>query len=421
MATLAAVRTALKLCDSEHATSFTALIDTCKLSPYKAKEAEKRKLNSKDIEFPYLGKKYALPGLQRSFSPKDVHEICMRDLPEARKYLGERLLYFAPSGTGDDAAEKNDGDVSMQIINSSTKNGLDAIGGIVSFPSEALEEMASQSREAPEQLLRATMTTCTVLPCATRLPLHHSNEGTTITTLLFGSIIWIFWPPTDHNLRILQTVYENIGKDNDEAEQDILSSLEGGIIFEQNEREGLRLPPHSIMMGLTTKTSVLGTYTEVTVQNFIAMLQKLPLLRTWFETELDGDRKQKEFSTAILIYLDVILNGDDEDKERDASKLSLIKDGPLYTLLTIWDAIKDDLASMMEPAGAEAIAKTWEAFLVAADGIECKICHKQVRSKEKLMKMHFVDDHWHKAKDTTRSAYAEGLDNFVWVDRRAQG
>jgi hypothetical protein len=413
MTTLAAVRTALKSCDSEHATLFTSLVDTGKLSPYKAKEAEKRKLYPKDIDYPLLGKKYVPTGLQRAFSPEAVHDICLRGLPEAREYLGERLRYFTPSGTADDAAEASKENASMQTINNLTDKGLDATGGIVSFPSEALEEMAFQSWEAPEQLLRATMMTCTVLPRHTRLPLYHSNEGTTITTLLIGSLIWIFWPSTDHNILILQTVYENIASDNDEAKQDALNSLEGGLIFAQNEREGLRLPPHSIMMALTAKTSVLATYSEVTVQNFIAMLQRLPLLRAWFQSELDGDRKQKEFNAAVLIYLDGILNGDEEDGERDALKLSLIKGGPLNTLLTIWDTVKNDLASMMGPADAEAMVKIWEVFLVKAVGRECKICHTQVRNKQKLMKTHFVDDHWPKAKDAIRTDSIEGLDDFL--------
>jgi hypothetical protein len=255
MTTLAAVRKVLKSCDSEHATFFMSLVNTGKLSPYKAKEAEKRKFNPKDIDYPFLGKKCAPASFQRAFSQEDVHDICLRDLPEAREYLGERLLYFAPSGTADDAAETSMEDASMQILNSLTDKRLDATGGIVSFPSEALQDMAFQSWEAPEQLLHATMTTCTVLPRDTRLQLHHSNEGTTITTLLLGSMIWIFWPSTDHNLLVLQTVYENITSDGDKVKQDALNNLEGGLTFVQNEREALRLPPHSIMTGLTAKTS----------------------------------------------------------------------------------------------------------------------------------------------------------------------
>jgi hypothetical protein len=413
MATLTAVRAGLKSCNPEHATLFTSLIDTGKLSRYKAKEGVKRKFHPQDIDYPLLGKKHAPAGLQKAFSQKAVQDICLRDLPEAREYLGERLVYFTPSGTANDAAEPSKEDASMETINSLTDKGLDAAGGILSFPSDALEEMISKSWEAPEQLLRATITTCTVLPRKSHLPLHHSNEGTTITTLLFGFIVWIFWPPTDHNLTILQTMYENIASDHDEAEQDTTNNLEGGLIFVQNEREGLRLPPCSIMMGLTTRTSVLATYSEVTAENFIAMLQKLPLLRAWFQTELDGVRKRTEFNAAVLIYLDLLLNGDEEDEERDVLKLSHIVGGPLHTLLTVWDAIKDDMASMMGPADAEAMAKTWETFLVTAVGRECKICHKKLRNKQKLMRMHFIDKHWPESKGTIRIDSTEGVDDIL--------
>jgi hypothetical protein len=408
MTSLVAVRTELKLCDSKHVSLFASLIDNGKLNPYKSKEVAKRKLGSQDVDYPLLGRKQTPTGLRRPFTPNDLQDICFRDLPVAREFYGNRLIYFAQSNPTHGSMETSEEDAIMQTITSLMDTELSATGGIISFPSEALEEMAFQGREAPEHLLRATMTTCTVLPGNTQLPLHHSNEGTTATTLLFGSIIWVFWPPTEDNLRILQAGYENVGDNFDEAQLEFTSSLEGGVIFLQGEGDGLRLPPYSIVMSLATKSSVLATYSEVTVQNFIAMLHVLPLLKAWFRVEIDGDRKQTQIVASILLHLDRLLNGDEYDENHDTLKLPFVTGGTLHRLLNDWDAIKDDLASLMGPADSKTMEKIWEVFLVGAVGRECRICGKYLRNKQKLMRKHFAENHWPKIKEKKRVDFLQG-------------
>jgi hypothetical protein len=49
---------------------------------------------------------------------------------------------------------------------------------------------------------------------------------------------------------------------------------------------------------------------------------------------------------------------------------------------------------MMGPADSVTMEKIWEAFLVAAKGRECWICHKHIRNKKRLMKKHFIEQHW---------------------------
>jgi hypothetical protein len=142
MTSLVAVRAELKSCDSKHATLFASLIDNGKLNPYKSKEVAKRKLGVQDTGYPLLGKKQVPVGLRKPFSPNDLQDICFRDLPEAREYYGDRLVYFAQSNTKHDSMEITEEDASIQTINGLTDTELSAMDGIVSFPSEALEEMA---------------------------------------------------------------------------------------------------------------------------------------------------------------------------------------------------------------------------------------------------------------------------------------
>jgi hypothetical protein len=397
MTSLVAVRAALKLCDSEQATLFTSLMSSGDLVPYKSKDNAKLKLGSKDVDYPTLGKKQTSSGLRKSHSAKELREICLRELPEAREYLGNRLLCFARSGNADGSVGPGEEVAGMQTINSLTDVELAATGTIVTFPSETLEELWSKDWKAPDNLLRASMATCTVLPNDTLLPLHHSNEGTTITTLLSGSIVWVIWPPTEHNLRTLQAAYEEFAEDLNENKLNIAESLKGGTIFVQSEGEGLRLPPFSLMTGLATTTSVLATHSHVTDEDFVSMLQKLPLLKAWFQTELDGGRKQAEFNALLLLYLDLMLNGDPDNEDRDNMKLTFKKGGLLDKLLRVWENIKVDLAAMMGPADRQTMKYVWEAFLTAGSHRECRLCSNRI--PKYLRKTHFIERHWPESKE----------------------
>jgi hypothetical protein len=407
MTSLVAVRAALKVSDSEQASQFSLLIDSNRLTPYKSKESAKSKLGSNGVDYPTLGKKQAPPGLRSTHSTKVLRDICLRDLPEAREYLGHRLLCFAQSGNSDGAVETSDDAAGMQTINSLVDTDIAATGTIVTFPSETLEELWSKDWEAPNNLLRASMTTCTVLPKNTLLPLHHSNEGTTIATQLSGSVVWITWPPTDKNLRTLQTAYEHFAEDLDGSKLNITDSLEGGMIFGQNEGDGLRLPPFSLITGLATTTSVLATQSHVTAEDFIKILQKLPLLKAWFRTEVDGSRKQAEFNASLLLYLDLMLNGDPENEDRHNLKLAVTKIGLLRTLLSTWDNVKNDVAAMMGPADRRTMDSIWEAFLTETVGRECPLCNKRVNKP--LRKAHFMEHHWPEAKEAERKDSMEAL------------
>jgi hypothetical protein len=408
MTSLIAVRAALKVSDSEQASHFTSWIDGGSLAPYKSKENARSKLGSKGVDYPALGKKQAPSGLRKAHSTKALRDMCLRELPEAREYLGHRLLCFAQSDIASGSADSKEEAAGMQTINSLVDTNVAATGTIVSFPSETLEEL-SKDLGPPNHLLRTSMATCTVLPNNTFLPLHHSNEGTTIATQLSGSIVWAVWPPTDNNLHTLQTAYEGFAEDPGAINPGIANSLEGGIIFVQNEGDGLRLPPFTLVTGLATTTSVLASHSHVTGEDFIGMLQKLPLLKAWFQTELDGQRKQSEFNASCLLYLDLILNGDSEDEDRNSMKLPVTKNGLLSTLLKVWDNIKNDLAAMMGPADGKTMENIWEAFLTEAAGRECPLCSKRVTRI--LRKEHFLTRHWPEVKEADRKDSMEAVED----------
>lgn len=401
MTTLAAVRIALKLSGSEHATYLTSLIDSGKIAPYKTKLESKARQRFGPLEddFPRLGKKLSPFDTDKSLSKQELQELCVRDLKETREYFGDRLVYFAPSCAAEDTTNTNEGDPSLDLVRNMYDFDVDseATSHAIAFQSESLQDMCGDWSQQPDKSLHTSMQTCVIIPCNTLQPLHHSNEGITTTTLLSGSIVWIIWPPTDHNLNILQTAYEDLAKDLDETKLDVSRDLEGGIAFVQVEGEAVRLPPFCPMLSFSTNTAVLTTSSTVTVDTYIAMLRKMPLLKAWFQTEIDGRRKQNEFISAMLKMLDRILNGeiDLETGELDEThKLTYTEPGPLHTLLSTWDDEKNDVAAMIGSTDAKVMEDIWSAFLIGSRGRECKICGKSIHNKLRLMRKHFLDQHW---------------------------
>lgn len=419
MTSLVAVRTALKAADTNETALLTALIDEGKLAPYKSKEIARQKLSSKGVEYPALGKKQVPRALRKRHSLKDLQQMCLRELAEMRECLGDRHTYFTQPDLSKVPKDTNLEDAGIQTIHSLTDPDLVATGTVVTFPSETLEKLCNEDWEEPVNFLACPITKCIVLPGNTLLPLHHSNEGTTITTLLAGSIVWVIWPPTDKNHRTLQTAYEDLAQ-GDESDIGLATDLEGGMIFVQKEGDGLRIPPFSLMMALATSTAVLATFSEVTVENFISRMQKLPLLKAWFQTELDGDRKQAEFNFVLLRTLGLLLNGvedkdgDDDDEEPEFMalnhlKLPHAKVSPLQKLLRIWDDIKNDLVAMIGPANHETVENIWGDFLIDVPGRDCAICGRRIQNKAKLIKKHFVDSHWSTYQETKRKDSKEPL------------
>jgi hypothetical protein len=87
------------------------------------------------------------------------------------------------------------------------------------------------------------MTSC-VLPHGMLIPLQHHNETTSFSTLLVGEIIWIIWPPTDHNLKTLQDAYETYAATPHNRHFNVAEKLLGGRACVQAAREMLKLPPY---------------------------------------------------------------------------------------------------------------------------------------------------------------------------------
>jgi Zn ribbon nucleic-acid-binding protein len=387
-----AVREALNKTDSQYTPLLTSLIDDGKNNPFACKPTARQAFGPKKDDFPSLGKKQspfdsnALPSL------KELQELLVSDLLTAR----ESCSHYINEGTQPaKSGSQTDDDEQLKHLKSLTDNDHDTRGGILSFPSPSFDKICDDGKVEYDGVVRESMTVASILSRDTLLPLQHSNEGTTFTTLLSGSVAWIIWPPTKQNLEILQTSYNVSAADLDDTRTNVPHELVGGVCLVQTIGDAIRIPPFCPLMCLSLERSVIATHFVVTATQLANMLHKLPLLLAWFKTEIDGERKKNDFVAALLPHLSTILQGDFEPVKLRHFEHPYEQEGPLRVLLEGWDEVKHAVASILCPSETQKVIAMWAEFLVNAKGRKCWICGWSTRNKQRDLPKHFELKHWH--------------------------
>ncbi|KAH6619029.1 hypothetical protein C7974DRAFT_401351 [Boeremia exigua] len=391
------IREAVAKASSPHTALFISLLDNGKNLSYGSKQqAGRLAFGPGDFDFPGLGKRMSPFGSDMLPPLSELQKILIDDLQKSRQSDIQNDNMNAVWSA--ETARTQERDEVLELLNSLTDDSRANSGMTVTFPSPSLDSMCTDADIKQDNLLRESMTMATILPADTFLPLQHSNEGSTFTTLMSGSVAWIIWPPSKHNLGILKSSYEAFSEAFDSSKLDVTSQLRGGMCLVQTVGEAIRLPPFCPIMCLALDTSVMATYSVVTANQLADMLGKLPMLLAWFETEIDGERKKKEFVTAFLSHFSAILDGDFETVEPKKWKYPYPEGSPLHSLLRTWDEIKYAVASILDPTEAEKVIVMWEEFLRDVKGRECWICGKRINSKLKDTRKHFEDRHWQTEK-----------------------
>jgi hypothetical protein len=403
LTSLVAVRNALQKSASQHTPFFLSLMDNGKNRPFRAKPEARLSFGQYESDHPGLGKKLSPFETSKLPSEEALRTLLIDDLQAIRR----------KSSSGDGGATQPPTDTTgladdeLALLNGLADPDAEIESAhLLSFPSTSLDEICNDSKAQYDDQIEQTMTVATVLRRDTLLDLQHSNEGTTFTTLLSGTIVWFVWPPTEHNLDVLQKFYEDLTAEPNETKTHAANELEGGVSFVQSTGEAVRIPPFCLVLCLSLKTSVLVTYSVVTQTQLADMLSKLPLLVTWFETETDGESKIRDFTLAFLPHMDAILEGRYESVDPMQFRFPGPEEGPLRSLLRSWDDIKSSVAKILDPVESEQMIVMWYEFLRRASGCKCWICGDEIRNKPRDLRKHFETKHW--SKDENKPANGHG-------------
>jgi hypothetical protein len=384
------VREALNKAGSEHTPLFISLTKNGKNRPFDGKPPGRLPFGPEQNDFPSLGRRQS-PFASKALPPlEDLQQLLVADLRTSQQRHNEE----SNDGTQLEADDSQTEAEQLKHLESLTDVKTDSGGIVLSFPSPSLDNMCGDKKVAYDHVVRESMTEATVLPRDTLLSLQHSNEGTTFTTLLSGSVAWIIWPPTRHNLDILRSSYRAFAEGFDGTKMNVSSELKDGVSLVQTVGDAIRLPPFCPMLCLSLEPSILATYFVLTATQLMDMLHKLPLLFEWWKTEIDGERKKNEFVAALLNGISTVLGGKYEPDDLRDFEYPYAQEGPLLTLLQSWDEIKHAVAGVSEGAETQRMMAMWTEFLSKAKGRKCWICGKSISNKLKDMPKHFETEHW---------------------------
>lgn len=404
---LVAVRETLRKISSRQSSLFLSLVDNGKNRAYACKPSSRAVFGESETDFPGLGRKmspYEIPNLP---SLEELQTLLIKDHEATRQ---------ESSGIERDALRPFDiaefEDEGVEMLHRLVDPDFDTDGIIMSFPSPSLEEICGDTKVLYDSELRESTSLATVLSRNSLLDIQHTSEGTTFTTLLSGAVAWVIWPPTKHNLAILESHYKATAEGMEDVQMNVMHKLEDGVCLVQTVGDAIRIPPFCLITCLSTETSVMSTYTVLTATQLADMLGKLPLLLAWFKTEVDSERKKHEFVTAMLAHLSAILRGSFESSNLRKHTYPYCEEGPLRSLLHTWDEIKHVVPTVLEPAQAEHVLNMWGNFLRAAKGRHCWICGKSIHNKLKYMRKHFETQHWleDRAPINTQDTTQDGAD-----------
>lgn len=400
IATLERVREALNKAKSQHAPLFISLTKNGNNRPFDCKPPARVPFGPEQNDFPSLGKKQSPFASNALPSLRNLQQLLVADLRASRQNLIDET-----NDAGAMQPETNESQTDedeLKQIDSLTNGNVNAISVVLSFPSPSLDDMCGDKKVSDDNVVRESTTEATVLPRDTLLSLQHSNEGTTFTTLLSGSMAWIIWPPTKHNLDILQSSYSAFAEGFDGTKMNVSEELKDGVCLVQTVGDAIRLPPFCPILCLSLETSVLATYFVLSATQLDDVLHKLPLLLARWKTKIDGERKQKDFLAALLHGISTILQGKFEPEKLRDFAYPYVQEGPLLILLQSWDEVKYALASVLDAAETQRVVTMWTDFLRQAKGRKCWICGRSVSNKLKDMPKHFETEHW-PAKDTAEA------------------
>ncbi|KAF2107313.1 hypothetical protein BDV96DRAFT_589557 [Lophiotrema nucula] len=388
MTSLREVCKALKTSTSGHAQLFADLLaNDGKNGPLKVNQRSKarERFGTDPLNLPQVGGK--ISPFPSPLSIAKLQETLLKDLSTQKE---GNVVFFPPQEFPvEDIAKATD------LINNIDDANYRWSGLIPSLASPTLDSMRKDCKEIFTNILGETQTTVSVLPQNTFLKLQHFNESFTYSTVLTGTMTSIIWPPTKHNLDILQYAYAHLAETNSLNSLDVTEDLEGGVAFVQYPGDTVRCPPFGLMTAFAQQATVIAKYSVITADSFLMALRHLPFLETWWKTEIDESQKRSTFALAVCDIITQILDGDFDTLDLEKLQYPLEKDSALLCLLNAWDEINNDVRRLLNDQAAGRLKQKWRAFLRGCQGNTCMLCgQKFKRSKGDGEKEHFETHHW---------------------------
>lgn len=399
---------------SAHTPLLRTLINSGKNFTYSAARAVDRKgpriveiFESSNSELPHIGSGNFTP-IGRIPRVEELCDILVGEVggDEENEDQERTVVFFPPQE--DEAADRA---AAVELIKNIANKELATDGCLVDFSSPTLTALYKSSEERTEHSIFSVPPTTSILPRGYFIPLQQQNEAKTTTTLLTGTILWIIWPPTKHNLDTLQNAYKIFAKDFDaEKLNDVALELETGVSFVVTAGVTVHCSPFCPIMGLVTETAVLSKYSIVTTDSFLTLCRQIPFLKTFWRTECSPKHKQKEFGKALVDCFTIILEGEFDHLGENELKWPIKEEGPLLEVLKAWNEIKENVVGVLDREQREDMEEMWKKLVNSTKTIACLICG----ARDTKRSGHFVRKHWVIVDDRVEEDEAEnGLGEYA--------
>ncbi|OAG05348.1 uncharacterized protein CC84DRAFT_1260540 [Paraphaeosphaeria sporulosa] len=272
----------------------------------------------------------------------------------------------------DDSSAENIVEKVMQAKGSLMALPCPDVGGFLEDEIRAKEEKLAQTHIATELPLYS------VLPpgylCGANFTLETHD---TYATVLRGEVVWIFWPRTAQNLRVMEQAYQKIIDGTPEEPEALANQLNDGVIFGQPAGRCLRLPPLCIFMCVATEFTVLSRYQLMSASYIVDSLDvPAGFYRSCLGTHgyVRAEQLFRGHSESRREMIERILKCEFETYEPHEWAEHTEIAGPINDLMRKWDEVKGNVAKLLTLKDAAQLRHSWIGLLKVFRSDQCAIC-----------------------------------------------
>jgi hypothetical protein len=390
----------LRMCSAETAVAFEQLIvtgDTQHLSTNTGPEAQAFKNAHGGAATSHMP---VVPALVR---PEDPHWLHPRVLRAILHKSAEDVFIYPPLGSAHQPEA-----VALDLINHLEDMEYFGEGSSAFFHSPAIDQIVKQPAPRDEVLStihRDDRGEISIVPSGAvlRLALSISSDYTEVHVIT-GVRIYVVWPPTPHNLDILQqaakTPYNSF-----EEQMGLCQELKGGVTFVQRPGHIVYLPPDCPAVIFASKMSAAVEFYHLDIGNLPSRLRYIDLACDCMEILNPGrafavkrrhvSHLYKDLSKALRAFGSTAHPGAAPGAELlniRALGEEWNRSGPKFR-----DYVEYYLSSPDKDHVLRQMPRSWREATITDLVTHCPMCQSDISELDSL-DTHFEEEHWSRTK-----------------------
>ena len=263
------------------------------------------------------------------------------------------------------------------------------------------------SNETSNTLPKLSANITSIMHCGALLPLEASALTSSSTIhLITGVRVYIVYPPTPHNMTIMQKYLLDLTKCPAPKHASVCNNLQEGITFVQRAGQTATIPPFCPTTVLSTTTSA-GIIVRSRCHNDVSMrLTQVELIVDQIRAVQHVCRETADTSLeyhTVQLYKDLSTVFRALEPSTPGRRQTLALGAAWKDINTRFRALIEGYVSQpLKDKILKNVPRLWNFAVQKQDFEECPVCNVDLKDLGMAFIAHFRKEHWNEAQDNTQ-------------------